>query len=187
MQKESIVEQAREAPKRRAIFLDRDGTLMNEMNFCAEPARVQAVPGAATSLSELRRRDWLLIIVTNQSGIGRGYLTVASYQAVNAELLRQLDGAIDAVYFSPDHPEHATHRRKPGTGMIEEASRDHGVAPEKSWFVGDKESDILCGRSAGCRTILVLTGYGWQYRDCGADFIARDIVEAAKIILRESE
>ena len=175
------------APKQRAIFLDRDGTLMDEVNFCDEPSRVRAFPGAAKCLAELHHDGWLNIIVTNQSGIGRGCFTIANYEAVNAELFRQLRGAIDAAYFSPDHPDHATHRRKPGTGMIEEASRDHGVALEKSWFVGDKDSDILCGRTAGCRTILVLTGYGRQHRDCGANFIARDIVEAAQIILRETK
>ena len=171
----------------RAIFLDRDGTLMDEMNYCDDPSHVRAVPGAATCLAELHNDGWLNIIVTNQSGIGRGYFTTADYEAVNAELFRQLGGAIDAAYFSPDHPDHATRRRKPGTGMIEEASRDHGVAPEKSWFVGDKDSDIICGRNAGCRTILVLTGYGRQHRDCGANFIARDIVEAAQIIFRETK
>lgn len=160
---------------------------MDEMNFCGDPSHVRVIPGAAKSLAELREGGWLNIIVTNQSGIGRGHLTIADYEAVNAELFRQLGGAIDAVYFSPDHPDHATDRRKPGTGMIEEASRDHGVALEKSWLVGDKDSDILCGRTAGCRTILVLTGYGRQYRDCGANFIARDIVEASQIILRETK
>jgi D-glycero-D-manno-heptose 1,7-bisphosphate phosphatase len=177
----------RKAPKNRAIFLDRDGTLMDELDYCDKPADVRAIPGAAKSLAELRRRGWLNIIVTNQSGIGRGYFTVADYEAVNAELLRQLGGAVDAIYFSPEDPDRATHRRKPGTGMIEEASRDYGIAPEKSWFVGDKESDIVCGRTAGCTTILVLTGYGRQHRDCGANFVAHDIVEAAQIILRESK
>jgi D-glycero-D-manno-heptose 1,7-bisphosphate phosphatase len=175
------------APKHRAIFLDRDGTLMDEVNHCDDPSHVRAIPGAAKCLADLQHDGWLNIIVTNQGGIGRGYFTVADYEAVNAELFRQLGGAIDAAYFSPDNPDHATHRRKPGTGMIEEATRDHGVALEKSWFVGDKDTDILCGRAAGCRTILVLTGYGWQHSDCGANFIARDIVEAAQIILRETK
>jgi D-glycero-D-manno-heptose 1,7-bisphosphate phosphatase len=180
------VEPAREDSKRRAIFLDRDGTLMEEVNFCGDPTQVRAIPGAAKSLADLRRNGWLTIIITNQSGIGRGYFTLAAYRAVNAELVRQLGGAIDATYFSPEHPNQASRRRKPGTGMVEEASRDHGIAPEKSWFVGDKESDILCGRTAGCKTILVLTGFGQNHRDCAADFIARDIVEAASIILRET-
>jgi D-glycero-D-manno-heptose 1,7-bisphosphate phosphatase len=174
------------APKQRAVFLDRDGTLMHEVDFCDDPAQVRAVQGAAESLAELHRHGWLNIIVTNQSGIGRGLYTTADYQAVNAELFRQLGGSIDAAYFSPDPPDQATSRRKPGTGMIEEAAREHGIAPEKSWFVGDKNSDVLCGQTAGCKTILVLTGYGRQYRDCGADFIARDIVEATQIVLRET-
>jgi D-glycero-D-manno-heptose 1,7-bisphosphate phosphatase len=182
------MERSGKAPKHRAVFLDRDGTLMDEVNFCDDPTQVRAIPGAARSLAELHRHGWLNIVLTNQSGIGRGYFTIADYEAVNAELFRQLGGgAIDAAYFSPDHPNHATHRRKPGAGMIEEASRDHGVALGKSWFVGDKDTDILCGRTAGCKTILVLTGYGRQHRDCGANFIARDIVEAAQIILRETE
>ena len=71
--------------------------------------------------------------------------------------------------------------------MIEEAIRDHRIAPEESWFVGDKDTDILCGRTVGCKTILVLTGYGREHRDCGANFVARDIVEAARIILRETK
>jgi D-glycero-D-manno-heptose 1,7-bisphosphate phosphatase len=181
------MDEHRKAPTHRAIFLDRDGTLMDELDYCDSPADVRAIPGAARSLAELRRRGWLNIIVTNQSGIGRGYFTVDDYNAVNTELFRQLDGAIDAAYFCPEPPDRATRRRKPGTGMIEEASRDHGIAPEKSWFVGDKESDIICGRTAGCTTILVLTGYGRQHRDCGASFVAHDIVEAAQIILRETK
>jgi D-glycero-D-manno-heptose 1,7-bisphosphate phosphatase len=175
------------APKRRAVFLDRDGTLMDEENFCNDPARVRAVQGAAESLAELQRHGWLNILVTNQSGIGRGLFTMADYHAVNDELFRQLGGSIDAVYFSPDPPDRPTSRRKPGTGMVEEAMREHRIALEKSWLIGDKDSDVLCGQAAGCKTILVLTGYGRQYRDCGADFIARDIVEAAQIVLRETK
>ncbi len=171
--------------KNRAVFLDRDGTLMEEMRFCGDPSKVRAIAGAAESLAELRRRGWLNVLITNQSGIGRGFFTVDDYEAVNAELFRQLGGGIDAAYFCPEHPENATARRKPGTGMIEEARHDHKIAVERSWFIGDKNSDILCGREAGCKTILVLTGYGENHRDCGPHFIARDIVEAAQIVLGE--
>lgn len=170
----------------RAVFLDRDGTLMDEVNYCDDPATVRAIPGAAESLAELRRRGWMTVLITNQSGIGRGLFSEADYQAVNAELFRQLGGTIDAAYFCPEHPDKATARRKPGTAMIEEAKRDHEIAVERSWFIGDKDIDILCGRNAGCRTILVLTGYGHEHRDCGAHFVAKDIVEAAQIILTEA-
>ena len=179
------MDEGQTSAKNRAVFLDRDGTLMEEMHFSADLSKVHAIPGASQSLAELRRHGWLNVMITNQSGIARGFFTVKDYEAVNAELFRQLGGAIDAVYFSPDHPDNATARRKPGTGMLEEAKRDHQIAVEKSWFVGDKETDILCGRRAGCKTILVLTGYGQNHRDCGPHFIAKDIVEAAQIILGE--
>jgi D-glycero-D-manno-heptose 1,7-bisphosphate phosphatase len=169
----------------RAVFLDRDGTLMEEMHFSADLSKVHAMAGAGQSLAELRRHGWLNVMITNQSGIARGFFTVGEYEAVNAELFRQLGGGIDAVYFCPEHPANATDRRKPGTGMLEEARRDHRIAAEKSWFIGDKDTDILCGRKAGCKTILVLTGYGRKYRDCAPDFIAKDIVEASGIILAE--
>ena len=168
---------------RRAVFLDRDGTLMNEMHFSADLSKVRAIAGAGQSLAKLRRHGWFNVMITNQSGIARGCFTVDEYEAVNAELFRQLGGGIDAVYFCPEHSENATVRRKPGTGMLEEAKRDHQIAVEKSWFIGDKDTDVLCGRRAGCKTILVLTGYGKNYRDSGPHFIAKDIVEAAEIVL----
>ena len=170
-------------PERRAVFFDRDGTLMQEEDYCDHPSKVHAIPGAAAALAALRERGWLAILISNQSGIGRGYFTMADYEAVNAELFRQLGGTIDAAYCCADHPDTPTPRRKPGTGMIEEAARDHHIALRESWFVGDKDIDIAAGRAAGCRTILVLTGYGEKHRGCGADFIARDAAEAIGIIL----
>jgi D-glycero-D-manno-heptose 1,7-bisphosphate phosphatase len=171
--------------KNRAVFLDRDGTLMEEMHFSADLSKVHAIAGAGHSLAELRRHGWLNVMITNQSGIARGFFTVEEYEAVNAELFRQLGGGIDAVYFCPEHPENATARRKPGTGMLEEATRDHQIAVEKSWFIGDKDTDILCGQRAGCKTILVLTGYGKNHQDCRPDHVAKDIAEAAHIVLAE--
>lgn len=168
---------------RRAVFFDRDGTLMQEEDYCSDPARVRVIPGADEALSSLRRNGWLNIIITNQSGIGRGYFTEADYEAVNAELFRQLGSGIDAAYHCADHPDIPTTRRKPGTGMIDQAVREHGIDPKKSWFIGDKDIDVACGRAAGCRTILVLTGYGEKYRDCGADFIVPNVTGAVRTIL----
>jgi D-glycero-D-manno-heptose 1,7-bisphosphate phosphatase len=179
------MDEGEDLQKKRAVFLDRDGTLMEEMHFSADLSRVHAIAGAGESLALLRREGWLNVMITNQSGIARGFFTVAEYEAVNAELFRQLGGGMDAVYFCPEHPEKATARRKPGTGMIEEAKRDHQIVTEKSWFIGDKDTDVLCGRRAGCKTILVLTGYGKNHQDCAPDFVAKDIVEAARIILAE--
>ena len=170
---------------RRAVFFDRDGTLMREVDYCDHPSRVHAIPGTAKALADLHAQGWLSVMVTNQSGIGRGYFTTADYEAVNAELFRQLGSTMDGVYCCADHPDTPTPRRKPGTGMIDEAARDLGIDPARSWMIGDKDIDITCGRDAGCRTILVLTGYGEKHRDCGADYIAPDVADAVRYILAQ--
>ncbi len=169
--------------KKQAVFFDRDGTLMEEVHYCNDPAKVVAAPDAAASLGRLHAAGWLNIIITNQSGLAYGKILPSQYEAVEAELGRQLGGHVDATYFCPDPSHSPTHRRKPGIGMIEEAARDHGIDLPQSWMVGDKGIDIACGRAAGCRTILVLTGYGEKFRDCGADFVVRDAAEAAGLIL----
>lgn len=174
------------SPDRRAVFFDRDGTLMEEEDHCDHPSRVRAIPGAAEALATLHEHGWLNVIITNQSGIGRGYFTMADYEKVNEELFRQLNHPIDAAYCCPDHPDQPSSRRKPAPGMILEAVADLAIDPANSWFVGDKNIDVAAGRAAGCRTILVLTGYGKKHQDCGADFIASNVVEAVQIILAHS-
>lgn len=177
-------EKSRPAGKK-AVFFDRDGTLMHEEDHCDHPSRVRSIPGAGGALGRLHEKGWLNIVITNQSGIGRGYFTTADYEAVNGELFRQLgQGLIDAAYHCPDHPDQPSHRRKPGTGMIDEAVADHGIETARSWMIGDKDLDVASGRNAGCRTILVRTGYGEKHQGCGADFIARDVVEAVEHILK---
>jgi len=168
---------------RRAVFLDRDGTLMEEVNYCNDPKRVRVFPGTVGALQRLRHAGWLTVVVTNQSGIARGKISPEQYAAVNAEFLRQLPGGIDAVYFCADHPDSPTPRRKPGSGMLEEAARNHGIDLTRSWMIGDKEIDVACGRRAGCRTILVRTGYGAECIHTAADFVHEDIVTASSMIL----
>ena len=169
-----------------AVFLDRDGTLMRDVDYCGDPREVEVFPDAAEALRRLKESGYKLIVITNQSGIGRGYFTEAEYRAVESEFVRQLgDGLIDASYHSPDLPTSNSIRRKPGPGMIFEAQRDHCIDLRRSFLVGDKTSDIGCGRNAGVRTILVQTGYGAGEANSGADWIARDIAHAAEIILKE--
>ena len=169
--------------ERRAVFLDRDGTLIEEVNYCNDPKRVRVFPGTVGALQRLRHAGWLTVVVTNQSGLARGKISPEQYAAVNAEFLRQLPGGIDAVYFCADHPDSPTPRRKPGSGMLEEAARNHGIDLSLSWMIGDKEIDVECGRRAGCRTILVRTGYGAELEKTGADFVHEDIVSASNMIL----
>ena len=171
------------AAPRRAVFWDRDGTLMEEVHYCRRPEDVRAIPGAGASLAALSQEGWLNLVITNQSGIARGLLTLEEFHAVNEELFRQLGCCPDRVYFAPDDPACPSPRRKPGTGMLEEAARDFSLELKACFVVGDKDCDIECGRAAGCRTILVLTGYGSRYQDCGADYVCPSAAEAASLIL----
>ena len=169
-----------------AVFLDRDGTLMRDVDYCGDPGKVEVYPAAAPALRRLKENGYKLVLITNQSGIGRGYFTEDQYRVVETEFLRQLgDGLIDASYHCPDLPTSTSIRRKPGPGMVFEAQRDQRLDLRRSFFVGDKASDIGCGQNAGVRTILVQTGYAADQKNCGADWIARDIAHAADIILEQ--
>jgi D-glycero-D-manno-heptose 1,7-bisphosphate phosphatase len=164
----------------RAVFFDRDGTLMEEVHYCADPALVRVFPGVPEALRRLKSTGFALFIVTNQSGIGRGLFTEEQYHAVQNEFLRQLGpGLIDRTYFCPDVPGAAGPRRKPAPGMLLEAAADYAIDLAQSWMVGDKSADVECGRRAGARTILVLTGYGLQHQSSAPDFICQDAAEAA--------
>jgi D-glycero-D-manno-heptose 1,7-bisphosphate phosphatase len=170
-----------------AVFLDRDGTIMAEVDYCGDPARVAVFPNAGDALRRLKQSGYKLIIVTNQSGIGRGYFSENDYRAVEREFLRQLgDALIDAAYYCADLPEANSSRRKPAPGMIFEAQQDHHLDLARSYFIGDKTSDMECGRNAGVRTILVQTGYGANETSCRPDWVARDLAHATEIILRKS-
>ena len=169
---------------RPAVFLDRDGTLMRDVDYCGDPRQVEVFPGAAETLRKLKDAGYKLIIITNQSGIARGYFSEDDYRAVEREFLRQLgNDSIDATYYCADLPGTNSPRRKPAPGMILEAQREHRLDLARSYFIGDKSSDVGCGRNAGVRTILVQTGYGAPEIDSGADWIARDLSHAAEIIL----
>lgn len=156
---------------------------MDEVDFCRDPADVRAIPGAAPRLARLRRLGYATVIITNQSGIGRGIISPAQYEAVHAELLRQLDHQIDGAYFAPDVPPDIGPRRKPGIGMLEEAARDLGLTFAGSYFIGDKLIDVQCGQNAGLPAILVRTGYGHDLADTGAAFVAANVTEALDWIL----
>jgi D-glycero-D-manno-heptose 1,7-bisphosphate phosphatase len=182
----SKIENPKSKFPRPAVFLDRDGTLMDEVNFCRDPADVRAIPGAAERLARLRAEGWAIVVITNQSGIGRGIISREQYDAVHAELVRQLDGAVDAAYFAPDVPPDVTPRRKPGIGMIEEAVRDLDLDLSHSYFIGDKAIDIACGQNAGLPALLVRTGYGANLPDTGADAEFPTVTEALDWILAKT-
>src|SRR6266567_6378836 len=139
-----------------AVFIDRDGTIMEDRDYCADPSEVKLFPGAPEALRRLKSSGFKLIIITNQSGIGRGLFTLDQYRAVEAELLRQLgDGLIDGTYYCPDAPGQYSNCRKPAPGMVVKATRDHQIDLSRSFLVGDKEIDVECEPNAGVRAIRV--------------------------------
>jgi D-glycero-D-manno-heptose 1,7-bisphosphate phosphatase len=166
-----------------AVFLDRDGTLMEEVEYCNDPQKVRLFPGVREALAKLKAAGYKNVIITNQSGIARGLIAPEQYEAVHAMLLNLLgDGNIEAAYFCPDFSE----RRKPSPAMVHEAARDLDLDLARSFFIGDKSSDIECGRNAGVRTILVQTGYGKAQANCEPDFIAQNFAAAADHILEQA-
>ncbi len=167
-----------------AVFFDRDGTIMHDVNYCSEPKDVHVFPFVADSLRKLKARAFKLIMVTNQSGIGRGYFTWEQYERVHAEVLRQLgEPLIDATYVCPDVPGSDSKCRKPAPGMILQGAREHAVDLSRSIMVGDKEIDVHCGHNAGIKAIRVRTGFETNTADSSADWIAQDFAEATEIIL----
>ncbi|MEO8595282.1 MAG: HAD family hydrolase [Candidatus Solibacter sp.] len=169
--------------RRRAVFFDRDGTLMEDAHYCADPALVRVFPEVPDGLRRLKQAGFAVFIVTNQSGIGRGLMTDAQYQAVAAEFLRQAGaGSVDGSYYCPDAPGVPSACRKPEPGMVLAAAAVHQIDLAASYFVGDKDADIECGRRAGTRTVLVLTGYGKQ-QQCAADLVCEDAAQAIQWIL----
>lgn len=180
---------------RPAAFLDRDGTLIELVHHLTDPQKVRLLPGAAQAVRDLARLGYAVVLVSNQSAIGRGLMTEARLAEVHAEVVRQLaveGAALDGFYFCPlapkiedptviEHPD-----RKPGPGMLQRAARELGLELGRSFMVGDAVSDVLAGKNAGCRaSILVRTGYG--ERDLAyqaADHAVESLVAAAELIGR---
>jgi len=156
--------------KHRAVFLDRDGTINEEVEYLSKVADFRFIPGVPEALRRLKDAGYLLVVVTNQSGIGRGYYDEAALASIHAHMHAELavsGASIDACYFCPHHPEHAVgdYRldcacRKPLPGMLEQAASDLDIDLAASFMIGDKLADVEAGINAGCTPLLVLTGYG---------------------------
>jgi D-glycero-D-manno-heptose 1,7-bisphosphate phosphatase len=166
----------------RAVFLDRDGTLMHNVPYCSDPAKVQVLPGVARSLRKLREYGFKLVIVTNQSGIGRGYFEEEKFWKVQAAFEQQIGpNIIDATYFCADHPDKATDRRKPGPGMLIEAAHDLKLDLACCFMIGDSETDVEAGIRAGVQA-AILTGTVDQ-QPPERVWIARDFPAAVELVL----
>ena len=178
---------------RRAVFLDRDGTILVEKEYLADPDQAELIPGAAEGLRRLADAGFALVVVTNQSGIARGMYGIAEYEAVDArmrELLRAHGVEITASYYCPHHPDFtgACDCRKPAPGLFEQAVRELDIDPLRSWLIGDRLRDVVPARTLGARAVLVRTGYGAEEaQDAPADVgIAADLDDAAESILGDA-
>ena len=168
-----------------AVFVDRDGTIMHDADYCSDPKQVQMFGGAAAALRRLKKAGYKIIVITNQSGIGRGFFTEKEYRAVEAEVSRQLgNNLIDATYFCPDVPGKPSKCRKPAPGMVLQAAKDHDVDLSRSFLICDKEIDAECAHNAGVRAIRVRTGFDKMTDGSSANWVADDVPAAAEIILK---
>lgn len=170
--------------KKKCIFLDRDGVLNTDEEYYTFRAEdVFLIEGVAEALRSLQEAGYLLIIITNQAGVAQKMYGAAEVREVH-RLIQEMSGiTLDDLYFSPHHPEHSSRslRRKPDSLMIEKAMAKHNIDPIQSWMIGDRLSDIQAGRKAGVRTIFI--GTRESEGDLG-DFQAKDLLEAAEIILQ---
>ena len=171
-----------------AVFLDRDGTIMHDADYCSRPDQVRIFDGVSAALRRLKSSGYKIIVITNQSGIGRGFFTEKDYRAVEAEVSRRLgDGLIDATYFCPDVPGQPSECRKPAPGMVLQAARERAVDLSRSFLIGDKEIDAECAHRAGVRSIRVRTGLDKMTDGSCADWVAEDLRAAAEIILNPTK
>jgi D-glycero-D-manno-heptose 1,7-bisphosphate phosphatase len=178
---------------REAVFLDRDGTLIEEVHYLSAPEQVRPIPGAADAVRQLNAAGVLVVVVTNQAGVARGYFPerrVAEAHERLSALLAEAGARVDAYFYCPHHPTEGVGAyraecacRKPKPGMLLTAARELDIDLGRSWMIGDKPDDAEAGLAAGCRTILVRTGHG---RALPAEANAVDDLAAAVVrVIRE--
>jgi len=183
----------------KAVFLDRDGTVNREVDLLRDIKQLRLIPGAAAAIRELNRLGFLVIIITNQPVIARGWVSKRELDRIHALLARRLGrkGAkVDAIYYCPHHP-HANLRRyrmrcscrKPNIGLIRKAVKAFKIDVRRSFMIGDSTRDIETGRRAGLKTVLVKTGYAGKDRKYNVepDFVARDMIQAVRFIKKHAE
>ena len=187
----------------RAVFLDRDGVINEEADLVCKPSQLRLIEGSAEAIKMLKESGFLVIAITNQPVVARNMCSESDLAAIHERLksmLAEKDARLDAIYSCPHHPdkgypeENTEYKidcgcRKPKTGMITRAAKDFSIDPRKSFMVGDTTRDIQTGKNAGCRTILVRTGFAGRDGkfDTRPDYVCENLLEAAKLIIKASE
>ena len=179
---------------RKAIFLDRDGVINEDLDWIASPEDLKLYPFAAKAIARANEAGFLVIVVTNQSVVARKLCTVEDLERIHAKMVEELAGQgarVDAIFFCPHHPDYGDGElcgcRKPEAGLVDQAVREFGIEPAESYMIGDKTSDIQTGINAGMHTILVRTGKGGKdglFR-VKAEWVEDNLLGAVKRILHE--
>ena len=176
----------------KAIILDRDGTLIQDPGYVHKIEDFKLIDKVIGALN-LLRNNFKFFIITNQSGIGRGFFTLKDFEKFNnylIDILKKNDIIIKKTYICPHHPDEKCQCRKPNTKFIKDIERKFNIDLKDSWVIGDHPHDVEMGKKAGCKTIYVLTGHGEKHRNklnghIDPDFITNNIYEAAKIIINQ--
>ena len=184
----------------KAVFLDRDGTIIEDVGYISSPSQINFIPGSIEAIKKLNEAGYKVVVITNQAGVARGITTEVMVQTVDKVLHRKIlsGGAhLDGIYYCPHHPEHGVYPykqncecRKPHTGLIKKATKDHQIDLSQSFMIGDKTSDVEAGKKAGVKTVFVLTGHGAKEVDeltQKPDYIAQNLAEAVKWVLSTSK
>jgi histidinol-phosphate phosphatase family protein len=182
----------------RAVFLDKDGTLVEDVPYNVDPARIRLAPGAGAALRALHRAGYRLVVVSNQSGVARGLFPESALAGVGRRLgqtLEEVGVPLAGFYYCPHHPAGVVARyalacdcRKPAPGLVRRAAGDLGLDPGRSWLVGDILDDVEAGRRAGCRTVLLDNGHETEWRrgpEREPHHVAPDLPAAARLILAD--
>ena len=174
----------------KAVFIDRDGTLVEEVDHLSKIEDLKVFPFTDEAIRRLKQRGYLVVVVSNQSGIGRRLFEESAVHAIHKDMQRLLDGQLDGLYFCPHIPDEGCDCRKPALGMIEAAVADLDIDTDRSWIVGDKKLDMETGFNARLSTAMVLTGYGSREvarLDRKPDIVAANLLEAVRQILGSGE
>lgn len=182
--------------KNKAVFIDRDGTINVDVHYLDDPDKFEMYPGVGEGVKKLKENEFKIIVITNQSGIARGYFTEEQLSKIHERLkneFQKFDVVLDGIYYCPHHPDDNCNCRKPNTGLFIDAINGHNIDVKKSFMLGDKILDIGAGKKIGARTVLIPEPHirgeylskkiEWEY---SPDYVADDFMDAVKWILKNS-
>lgn len=170
----------------RAVLIDRDGTINRDVPYCSRPEDFELLPMAAEGILLLKEYGFKVVVVTNQSGIARGYFSVEMLNRIHSKMCVELaakGAAVDAIYYCPHHPDDHCRCRKPQPTMAFQAARELNLELSSSYVIGDSDTDIQMGKAAGCRSVLV--SYGSKMNAVQPDYVALTVYDAARWILEQ--